>query len=88
MVGAENHSDAQRAYINICIYTYHALLGAGNKHRNDLQKVRALLKKEKEDFSLLGKKRSLMAQLITTVPFLYKPGYWFYNRFFQKSVYS
>ena len=88
MVGAENRSDAQRAYINTCIYTYHALSGAENTHRNDLQKVRALLKKEKANFSLLGKKRSLMAQLITTVPFLYEPVYRFYSRFFQKSVYS
>ena len=88
IAGAETRNDAQRAYINTCVNTYHALLSVGSAHRNDLQKVRAILKKEKAYFSLLGKKRGLMAQLITAVPFLYKPVYRFYSRFFQKSVYS
>lgn len=86
--GAELHDDARKAYVNTCINTYHTLLGAGKEYRTDLRKVRELLKQEKAAFSLLGKKRGLMARLITAVPFLYKPIYTFYSRFFQKSVYS
>ena len=87
-IDAELYDDAQKAYINTCINTYHALLGAGKVYQGDLQKVRELLVQEKATFHLLGKKRGLMARLIATVPSLYKPIYWFYNRFLQKNVYS
>jgi len=80
-------SDAQIAYINTCINTYHTLLSAGTAYHKDFQNVRKLLLQEKESFKLLGKKRQLMALFITTLPALYKPVYWFYSRFLQKSVY-
>ena len=79
--------DAQRAYINTCINTYHALLSAGQGYRNDLKKVRALLKQEKPGFSTLGAKRALMAQLIIGAPVVYRPVYSFYRRFLQIDQY-
>lgn len=85
---AEIRDDAQRAYINTCINTYHALMFAGAEYRDDLQKVRDLLKKERESFSLLGKKRKLMAQMIVNAPLLYKPIYGIYCRCFQKNAYA
>ena len=87
-VGVELYEDAQRAYVNTCIHTYHALLGEGKERGGDRQKVRNLLKQEQSYFSVLGKKRALMAQLIVTVPWIYRPIYWLYSRFFQKNIYS
>lgn len=80
--------DARRAYINTCISVYHTLLSAGREYRDDLQKVRRLLMQEKSFFGLLGKKRSLMAQLIICAPSVYKPIYGIYCRYLQKNVYS
>lgn len=84
----EIQADAQRAYINTCINVYHSLMFAGTEYRKVLQKVRELLKQEKVDFSLLGKKREVMAWLILSTPLLYKPLYGVYCRFFQKRIYS
>lgn len=84
----EIQDDAQRAYVNTCINTYHTLMFAGTEHREDLQKVRNLLKQEKSSLSLLGKKRALMAQLIIRAPIIYKLIYGIYCRYFQKQVYS
>ncbi|MBQ8813398.1 MAG: glycosyltransferase [Lachnospiraceae bacterium] len=84
----EIRADAQGAYVNTCINTYNALMFAGTEHRNDLQKVRNLLKQEKESFSLLGKKRALIALLIINVPLIYKLIYGIYCLFFQKRAYS
>lgn len=81
-------SDAQQAYLNTCINTCHTLMFAGAEHRDDLQKVRSLLKQEKQSFHLLGKKRALMARMIVGAPTIYKPIYGIYCRFFQKNVYS
>lgn len=81
-------SDAQRAYLNTCINTYHMLLYAGKEFQKDLQRVRVQLIKKKYFFCLLGRKRALMARLITRTPFVYKFIYSFYCRFFQKSMYS
>lgn len=80
--------DAQRAYVNTCINTYHALMFAGAEYRDDLLKVRDLLKDEKESFYLLGKKRAMMARMILHVPLVYKPIYGIYCRYFQKNVYA
>lgn len=80
--------DAQRAYVNTCINTYHTLMTAGEEYRDDLRKVRNLLTQENGSFRLLEKRRALMARLITKVPMLYKPIYGFYCRFLQKSPYS
>ena len=80
--------DAQRAYVNTCINTYHALMFAGAEYRDDLLKVRDLLKDEKESFYLLGKKRALMARMILHVPLVYRLFYGTYCRYFQKNVYS
>ncbi len=87
---AENaiQEDAKRAYINTCINTYHMLLFAMAEYRKDIQKIRKLLKQEKESFALLGKKRALMAWMITYVPVLYKPIYKIYSKYFQENVYS
>ena len=80
--------DAQRAYINTCINTYHALMFAGAEYRDDLMRVCDLLKAEKESFYLLGKKRALMARMIIRVPLVYKLIYGIYCRCFQANVYS
>lgn len=79
--------DAQRAYVNTCINICHTLMASGVQYRNDLKKVRGMLKHERRSFRLLGKKRAVMAKLISYVPLLYKPIYSFYCRFFQKNVY-
>lgn len=81
-------SDAQRAYVNTCINIYHTLMFAGAEYRDDLMKVRNLLKDEKESFYLLGKKRALMARMILVVPLVYRLFYGMYCRHFQKNVYS
>ena len=80
--------DAQRAYINTCINTYHTLMNAGAEYKSDLQQVHELIKREELSFPLLGKKRAMMAWLIVDAPALYRPIYSFYCRFFQKNVYS
>jgi glycosyltransferase involved in cell wall biosynthesis len=81
-------SDAQLAYINTCMSVYHTLLLSGPEFRDDLTKVRDLLRHEKKSFSLLGKKRTMMANLIIFAPVVYKPIYGIYCRYFQKNVYS
>ena len=85
---ADIRPDAQRAYINTCINIYHALLTAGRGFRDDLKKVRTLLRQESGAFSLLGRKRSLMANLIIHASLIYKPIYAFYCCFLQKDPYS
>ena len=85
---ADLQKDAQRAYINTCINTYHVLMCAGAEYGPDLRKVRDLIKQEESSFSLLGKKRAAMARLIVDAPVVYRPIYSFYCRFFQKNVYS
>lgn len=80
--------DAQRAYVNVCINIYNGLLGAGVEYQDDIQKVRNLLRQERSTFSLLGRKRAMIACLIVGAPTVYKPIYYFYCRFFQESVYS
>lgn len=85
---ADLQKDAQRAYINTCINTYHVLMCAGAEYGPDLRKVRDLIKQAESSFSLLGKKRAAMARLIVDAPAVYRPIYSFYCRFFQKNVYS
>lgn len=85
---SELTQDAQRAYVNTCINTYHALMFAGKVYRNERQIVRNYIKQESDSFFLLGKKRAVMAWFITNAPFAYKPIYGFYCRFLQKNVYS
>lgn len=80
--------DAQRAYINTCINTYHTLMIADTEYRADLHRVRWLIKQEMRSFPLLEKKRAMMARLIVDAPAVYRPIYSFYCRFFQKNVYS
>lgn len=84
----ELHDAAQQAYINTCINTYHALLMEGEEYKDDLRMVHELLVKEAGDFSLMGRKRELMANMITHMPVLYRPIYAVYSRFFQKKIYS
>ena len=78
----------QRAYINTCINVYHSLIISGSGYREDIRKVRNLLRLEKDSFSILGWKRELMAWLITSLPVIYKPVYTFYSRYVQTDVYS
>lgn len=87
-VPAELHEAAQQAYINTCINTYHALLMEGTEYQDALRKVHELLVKKADYFSLLGKKRRLMASMIAYTPGLYRPIYAVYSRFFQKKIYS
>lgn len=84
----ELHDATQQAYINTCINTYHALLMEGEEYKDDLRMVHELLVKEAGDFSLMGRKRELMANMITHMPVLYRPIYAVYSRFFQKKIYS
>lgn len=84
----ELQGDAQRAYVNTCINSYHALLFLGPAYWEDLNRIRDLLRQERTSFSLLGMKRELMARLIIGAPIVYKPIYSIYCRYFQKSVYS
>lgn len=85
---AELYDAARQAYINTCINTYHALLGSDAEYRKDLNFVRNLIAEESDVFSTLGKKRKLMANMITHAPGIYQPLYAAYSRFFQKSVYN
>ena len=85
---AEIGEDARRAYVNTCINVYHSLLTAGPGYDEDLARVRDLLHQEKDSFSMLGKKRSLMARLITDASMIYKPIYLVYSKFWQKNVYT
>lgn len=85
---ARLREDALRAYLNTCINTCHTLMLAGPQYREDLQKIRELLRQERAAFPLLGRKRALMAQWIVRIPQLYKPVYGFYSRFLQKNPYS
>lgn len=87
-VPTELHDAAQQAYINTCINTYHALLMEGAEYKDDLRKVHELLVKEVNDFSLLGRKRQIMASMIVHTPVLYRSIYAVYSRFFKKNVYS
>ena len=80
--------EAQSAYLNTCINTYHVLMSAEESYTAELKCVRNLLKREKDSFSMLGKKRRIMARLIIGVPIIYRLIYRAYCRFFQKSVYS
>ncbi len=84
----ELHDAAQQAYINTCINMYHALLMEGAEYKDDLRMVHELLVKEADDFSLLWKKRELMANMIVHTPALYRPIYAVYSRFSQKKIYS
>ena len=84
----ELQADAQRAYLNTCINAYYELISLGTECREDMQKVRAMLKREKNNFTLLGKKRRVMAWMIVTIPVLYNALYRFYLRHFRKDLYS
>lgn len=81
-------ADAQRAYLNACINAYYELISFGTECWEDMQKVRAMLKQEKKNFSLLGTKRRAMAWMIVGVPALYNTIYRFYLRHFKKDLYS
>lgn len=81
-------NDAKRAYINTCINVYNSLLVADLEDRQHLQNVRNMLKHERKDFALLGRKRAYMARLIAWTPLLYQPIYGIYTRYFQKQIYS
>lgn len=88
MATADIREDAQRAYINTCINVYHSLISAGSGYRNDIRNIQKLLWREKASFSMLGKRRALMAYMIMCTPVIYKPVYGFYYRFLQKDIYS
>ena len=81
-------NDAKRAYINTCMNVYNSLLVADLEDRQHLQNVRNMLKHERKDFTLLGRKRAYMARLIVWTPLLYQPIYGIYTRYFQKQIYS
>lgn len=79
---------AQQAYINTCINVCHSLMIEGAECRADLRRVRDMMARETADFSLLGRKRKLMANMIVRVPGLYRLIYVLYSKYFQKKVYS
>jgi len=85
---ADINNDSKRAYISTCINIYHSLILAGAAYRKDMEKVRDMLIQEKMAFSLLGKKRQLMAAMIIYIPRIYHLIYRFYCRFFQNDRYS
>lgn len=79
--------DAQIAYLNSCMSVYHTLITSGSGYRDDIRRIRQMLRHEKNTFYQLGKKRALMANLIVAVPVVYRPVYLFYQRFLQKNAY-
>lgn len=81
-------NEAERAYIGTCINSYHELISFGTECREEMQKVRSLLKQEKGNFSLLGKKRAVMAWMIVATPALYNTVYCLYLRHFKRELYS
>ncbi len=85
---AELYDAAQQAYISTCINMYHTLLMEGAEYKDDLRKVHELLVKEAGGFSLLGRKRQLIANMIAYMSLMYRPIYAVYNRLFQKKNYS
>ena len=85
---ADLQTDAQQAYLNTCINAYYELISFGIDCREDMRKVSAMLKQEKNSFCLLGKKRAAMAWMIVTTPALYNAIYRFYLRYFKKDMYS
>lgn len=85
---AELRDAAQQAYINTGINVCHSLMIEGAECRADLRRVRDMMARETADFSLLGRKRKLMANMIVHVPGLYRPFYALYSKYFQKKVYS
>ena len=84
----ELHDTAWQAYLNTCINTYHTLLSSSVEYRKDLSYVRDLIIEKSSCFSMLGKKRKLMASMIVHVPGIYRLIYAAYNRFFQKNIYN
>lgn len=80
--------EANRAYLNTCIAVYNSLVVAGREYRKDARNVKALLAEEKENLSLLGKKRGFLARLIIYMPAIYKPVYQLYSRFLKKNPYT
>lgn len=86
-VPEELKADAQRAYLNTCISIYHQLITDDSEQKKDIQQVQKLLQKEKESFSLLGK-RAVIPRFICTVAKIYGIAYRFYRRYVQKNVYS
>ena len=85
---AELRDAAQQAYINTGINVCHSLMIEGAECRADLRRVRDMMARETADFSLLGRKRKLMANMIVHVPGLYRLIYVLYSKYFQKNVYS
>lgn len=84
----ELRPDAQRALVNTCINVCHTLLIEGAAFNSDLMTIRSMLRKNRSVFGLLGGKRKLMAQMLVTVPAVYKPIYLIYSRCFQKNIYA
>ena len=84
----ELRAAAQQAYINTCINVCHSLMIEGAACRADLRRVRDMMARETADFSLLGRRRKLMANMIVRVPGLYRLIYVLYSKYFQKNVYS
>lgn len=85
---AELRNAARQAYINTGINVCHSLMIEGAECRADLRRVRDMMARETADFSLLGRKRKLMANMIVHVPGLYRLIYVLYSKYFQKNVYS
>ena len=85
---AELRDAAQQAYINTGINVCHSLMIEEAECRADLRRVRDMMARETADFSLLGRKRKLMANMIVHVPGLYRLIYVLYSKYFQKNVYS
>lgn len=84
----ELRAAAQQAYINTCINVCHSLMIEGAECRTDLRRVRDMMARGTADFSLLGRRRKLMADMIIRVPGLYRLIYVLYSKYFQKNVYS
>ncbi len=79
---------AAAAYFDTCINCAHCVFCEGKEFQKELKTIRSLLKKEKKNFSLLSKKRRIIANFIVYAPKLYGAIYRIYSSKFQKSVYS
>ncbi len=63
---------AKKTYINMFLNSCNTIILKGYKnHQKDFFEIISLLKKEKKDISIIGKKRSIMARMLIYIPRFY-----------------
>lgn len=85
----ELKTDAQRAYVNTCVYTYCGLVMEKEYAvQPALKYIRSLLHEHADWCDLLLKRTKLLAKMIIHAPGLLRVTYPIYVRYMQKSKYS